>query len=238
MLFCLSACGEKEDDYLKNVNYSCEKMTLVSLVNDYSVEISEEEKNMILVLLNNGKWSYSTSKGDPDYYFYLDGEKFGYICKNLGQEIGAFEDYTNYRHMFITAEQKAPIDEFIDKYVNPLIIGMTISEIEAVEDFEFVSYKGYVFAETRDGVNTLVAELDENEKIVTVNKYDRSRTNSSKFEKIEIGMDVHDVVKRVGIPSGHSDNETIALNYVTYEKDEFKVVFDNEMKVTEVVKVE
>ena len=51
-------------------------------------------------------------------------------------------------------------------------------------------------------------------------------------------MDVHDVVKIVGIPYGHSDNETIALNYVTYEKDEFRVVFDNEMKVTEVIKVE
>ena len=51
-------------------------------------------------------------------------------------------------------------------------------------------------------------------------------------------MGINDVVKIVGIPSGHSDNEIIALNYVTYEKDEFKVVFDNEMKVTEVVKVE
>ena len=136
ILFCLTACMEKEE----RIVYYVANILMIS-ENGIHEEISltSEETSAILAILNSDNWEDSSIKTSIDYSFYIGTESLRYDI-----ERGWFIDGKNDRHLQLTEEQYNILFSIVDSYYSPVKIGMTAAEIDAIEDFQHLVYQDYV----------------------------------------------------------------------------------------------
>ena len=72
------------------------------------IELSQEEQEYIIDLLNDGKWYSGIAKCDSDVNFYPNGFKLGYCA-----ESGVFNDFTLKRSLSISDEARDIINEYL-----------------------------------------------------------------------------------------------------------------------------
>ena len=174
ILFCLTGCGEKEDDSWKNVNYSCETLR-IECSNAFSFELTQDEKSYILGFMNNGNWKFDCIKSAGYHTLHFDDTCHVYYIAD--SSFGAMlNDVQNTRHLILSEEENSYIQGIIERNTNPIIVGMDETQIKAIKDFEYLSYHGYLLYKRKDNCYNIVAEFDENEKIATLNKYPRIST--------------------------------------------------------------
>ena len=72
------------------------------------IELSQEEQEYIIDLLNDGKWYSGIAKCDSDVNFYPNGFKLGYCA-----ESGVFNDFTLKRSLSISDDARDKINEYL-----------------------------------------------------------------------------------------------------------------------------
>ena len=72
------------------------------------IELSQEEQEYIIDLLNDGKWYSGIAKCDSDVNFYPNGFKLGYCA-----ESGVFNDFTLKRSLSIPDDARDIINEYL-----------------------------------------------------------------------------------------------------------------------------
>ena len=72
------------------------------------IELSQEEQEYIIDLLNDGKWYSGIAKCDSDVNFYPNGFKLGYCA-----ESGVFNDFTLKRSLSISDDARDIINEYL-----------------------------------------------------------------------------------------------------------------------------
>lgn len=72
------------------------------------IELSKEEQEYIINLLNDGKWYPNIAKCDSDVNFYPNGFKLGYCA-----ESGVFNDFTLKRSLSISDDARDIINEYL-----------------------------------------------------------------------------------------------------------------------------
>ena len=72
------------------------------------IELSQEEQEYIIDLLNDGKWYSGIAKCDSDVNFYPNGFKLGYCA-----ESGVFNDFTLKRSLSIPDYARDIINEYL-----------------------------------------------------------------------------------------------------------------------------
>ena len=72
------------------------------------IELSQEEQEYIIDLLNDGKWYSGIAKCDSDVNFYPNGFELGYCA-----ESGVFNDFTLKRSLSISDDARDIINEYL-----------------------------------------------------------------------------------------------------------------------------
>ena len=72
------------------------------------IELTQEEQEYIINLLNDGKWYPDIAKCDSDVNFYPNGFKLGYCA-----ESGVFNDFTLKRSLSISDDARDIINEYL-----------------------------------------------------------------------------------------------------------------------------
>jgi len=72
------------------------------------VDISEEEQEEIVSILNNGAWIYEAPKCEPDYSFETKDEKIYYHS-----ECGTFDDSGNMRCLILSETEKEKVNRLL-----------------------------------------------------------------------------------------------------------------------------
>jgi len=229
MLFCLSGCGEKEE----RVVYSATNILMISGIgNTKEISLTTEETSAILAVLNSDNWEDRSIKTSVDYDFCIGTES---LCYDI--ERGWFIDGKNDRHLQLTEEQYKIVFSIVDSYYSPVKIGMTATEIAAIEDFKPLVYQDYVYY-VGDNKANYIAKFDSTGKIEMIKGFGMDSVRAEEFYKLEVGMDIYKAVELFGTPKSISDTDTLVFEFMPFETICYNIIFDNEMKVTEVIKVE
>lgn len=83
--------------YQNRLEYTCE------------FNLSEDDTNYILTILNGDGWEISFTRSACDYYFILPDIELRYISDR-----GLFDDMSNDRHLIVTEEQRLCINSILD----------------------------------------------------------------------------------------------------------------------------
>lgn len=102
MLFCLSSCM---------VKYSA-PITLTDVYTEDEIELTPEEQEVILDILNKGDWSFDVPKCPSDYKFNTKKGSIGFIVEEC-----MLVDYKRKRHCKITEEDTYLLHSIIAFYL-------------------------------------------------------------------------------------------------------------------------
>ena len=119
-------------------------------------------------------------------------------------------------------------------------LGMTYDDIAWTDgDPRFQQYFNYLFCETSDGKN-MVAEFGRESQIIEkIEVFPAVQPESEAFSAIQEGMNLFDVVEKVGIPTDSVTFGLATLNFESADGSVFCITFDySQMSVIDVCQVD
>ena len=119
-------------------------------------------------------------------------------------------------------------------------LGMTYDDIAWTDgDPRFQQYFNYLFCETSDGKN-MVAEFGRESQIIEkIEVFPAVQPESEAFSAIQEGMNLFDVVEKVGIPTDSVTFGLATLNFDSADGSVFCITFDySQMSVIDVCQVD
>lgn len=116
----LSACGEAMESgttttaattTVTEIRYDATniKVRHVDIQPETESELSAEEVETIVSIWNDGDWEPQITKTAYDYLFEFSGNRIRYVS-----ELGLFNDPENSRHLYVTEEERALINSFLE----------------------------------------------------------------------------------------------------------------------------
>ena len=119
-----------------------------------------------------------------------------------------------------------------------IAVGMSYEEfLSTKKDMNFLEYRNYVFYVGSYEKNIVVEFGRESNLVEKIEAFPKVRATEEDFYSIKAGMTVFDVVEKVGIPSNSVSFGLSTLDFECIDGLKFRVLWDQNMKVIEVIKV-
>ena len=198
---------------------------------------TSEEINNVKEFANikpTDKYVHQENETSDNWFIVLDDYVLAQVSFYKGIKLSSFDELDEYvtfeifNHLDTYSPENAV--ENIDRY-----IGASYKELDyAFLGKDSFQYANFVFIKATDKKN-VVAELDsEHKNVVDIRAYRSVSPSHEDFEEITDGMSVFDVVERVGIPFGSFTSGVDSLSFKASDGSVYMVVWDMNMKVSEV----
>ena len=126
-----------------------------------------------------------------------------------------------------------------DSMISRISVGMTYDDILWTKDQpQFRLFFNYLFCKDSDGRNMVAEFGKESETIDKIEVFPGTQPDSVAFSAIQKGMNIFDVVERVGAPINSATFGLKTLDFESIDGDIYRIQFDTQMKVIEVTKQE
>ena len=121
-----------------------------------------------------------------------------------------------------------------DSMISRISVGMTYDDILWTKDQpQFRLFFNYLFC--NDSGRNMVAEFGkESETIEKIEVFPDTQPAPAAFEAIQEGMNIFDVVERVGVPINSATFGLKTLDFESIDGDIYRIQFDTHMNVVEV----
>lgn len=114
-----------------------------------------------------------------------------------------------------------------------LAVGMRYDEVERLT-IEHVDAFNLVFCRDEAG-NSLVGEYGTDDgRICAVRSFPAVTADAAAFASVSVGMEIFDVVERVGVPVGARTFGLASLDFACTDGTEYRIVLDGNLQVAEV----
>ncbi len=185
---------------MSNIKYTYMNSETIEL------QLTEDEQKEILEILNGGKWINDLSNCGSEYEFTV-----GKATMRYHSECGTFNDITNDRSLTLSDEQKARVNQILQKNENeaPVIINdfaeyldkmnfvSGVSQKDLCEMMKKYTYEGKRITDVLDGANFVAPNASgysangdhfgfKNEYRIVLSESKENSTNSF-YTKVELG---------------------------------------------------
>lgn len=121
---------------------------------------------------------------------------------------------------------------------NNIAIGMTYDEVLSLQsDMKYLIHRNYMFYVDSDGKNIVVEFGNETYLVEKIEDFQTVAAEQDSFSSITEGMTVFDVVEKVGLPLRCTTSGLSTLDFQSMDGSMFRILWDENMKVIEVTKV-